>query len=167
MESHKTSDPEPATWGAEGGDLIGVAIIVVPPIECTPLSTRFFRATLEAGLRLNGIEPAGNAALFGRYFMVWTMVAPYERNASLRAIQEVITALGYWDVCELAFFDRSEGYWRTIHHPCPHLYEWPSFARFLTEERMEESMELVRKEQSALEGWSVLHRLIEEGEAQI
>jgi hypothetical protein len=148
--------------------MIGVALVTLPPFEWTPIAAHFFYAAMESGLRVKGVEPTGSGGLFGPVFVAWIMPAPCDRNPVLRAIKQVMTELGWWALCELAFFDQAEGYWRTVHQPFHPLNEAPSFGRFLAPARIQAMRERLRTDQEMLEAWPAeIRRLIDNGELQI
>jgi hypothetical protein len=126
MNSTRIAEPAAATTISEGSDIVGVALYPLMPTDGNAITAQLFSEELKTRLRANGIEPADNGGLFGSVFIVWT-TRTLDRNPLLRSLECVIKEMGLWEICELAFFDKSEDYWRTI-HPCGAL----QFDRFFT-----------------------------------
>src|SRR5664279_207743 len=114
MNSTRTTEPEPTRALSEGRDLVGVALFPLSPLYGNPVAAALFHRDLEARLRAVSVDPADNAGMFGLDFIVWTMWTE-DRNPGLRAVERVIKGMGLWEVCEIAYFDKAEDYWRTIH----------------------------------------------------
>ncbi len=144
MNTTKLEGPVSSTGTDEDSSLVGVALIITPPFECTLPLVSIFCAALDAGVRARGVEPCFGGGLWGPWFVVWTTRAA-DRNACLRTIQEALRALGLWDLCEVGFYDSAEGYWRPVH---PH--DAAPFDRFLTPENFRWARENFDREMQKL-----------------
>ena len=143
--------PQPASAVFEGEDLVGAALIWPMPSGFSSLSFRLFHCAMAVGLRARGIEPAETAGFCGADFIVWTM-ATQDRNPALRAVEQVIKEMELWGLCEVAFFDKAERYWRTIHP-----YGAAPFNRLLSQSNIDTATqqlaaeeEMIRSVQSAV-----------------
>jgi len=125
---------------SDGGALIGVALVVLMPGYTNWLSTLLFERVLESRLSAKGFEVSDTGVSFGSHFIIWTMAAS-NRNLTLRAIEVVLKEMGLWELCEVAFFDEAEGFWRTVQPSGA-----PPFDRLLSECNVE-----AEKQQLALE----------------
>ena len=144
MDLIKTAEPEPMSALSEGRDLVGVALFPLSTVYGNPIAAALLHRDLEARLRAISIDPTDNAGMFGSDFIVWTLFTR-DRNPALRAIERVVKEMGLWEVCELAFFDEAEDYWRTIH---PH--GAPPFDRFLTPDNFRVAKERLGLDQKSL-----------------
>jgi hypothetical protein len=149
MNFDKPANPRAASALFEGGDLIGVALLDLMSSVSGALGAQLFQGVLDNGLRAKGIEPAKTGGLFGPGFIVWTMPTQ-DRNPVLRAVEQVLKELKLWEQSEIAFYDKSEAYWRTIHP-----YGAAPFDRFLSEHNIERAqrqlaagLEVIRAAQS-------------------
>ena len=159
MNSTSTAKPEPTRALSQARDLIGLALLTPMPWGCNALMASFFWAALDAGLRLKGIRPTGVGGLFRPCFIVWTMPTP-DRNPALRAVEQVVkeflVEMVPWNNYELAFFDKQEDYWRTIHP-----YGAPPFGRFLTKDNILAAREQMAADNEAFKrGAAVLRSLL-------
>ena len=144
MNSTRTAEPEPTSALSAGRDLVGAALFPLSPVYGNPIAAKLFHGDLEARLRAVSIDPADNGGLFGSDFIVWTMWTE-DRNPVLRAVERVIKEMGLWETCELAFFDKAEAYWRTIHP-----YGAAPFDRFFTLDNFRFAKERLGLDQESL-----------------
>jgi hypothetical protein len=162
MNSTRTAEPELTSALSEGRDLVGVALFPLSPVYGNPIAAALFHHDLEARLRAFPVDPTDNAGMFGLGFIVWTTWTE-DRNPVLRAIEHVIKEMGLWEICELAYFDKAEDYWRTIHP-----YGAPPFDRFFTPDNFrfaKERLDLYRESlpNIASDVLRLLRRIKEEG----
>src|ERR1017187_1427909 len=80
-----------------------------------------------------------------RISMVWTMTTQ-DHNAALRAVEQVLKEMGFWESCEVAFFDKAEGYWRTIHP-----YGAAPFDLLLSKDNIEAAMQQLAAEEELIQ----------------
>lgn len=77
----------------------------------------------------------------------------------LRAVEQALKGMGIGENCEVAFFDKSEGYWRTIHP-----YGAPLFDRFFSKDNFKAAREQFAADLELLQqALSALNRI---GESQ-
>ena len=144
MNSTKTVEPEPTGAISEAHDLVGVALFPLISTDGNSVTAELFYTELKARLHRHGIEAATNGGLCGPGFIVWT-THTLDRNPLLRSVERAIKEMVLWEICEVAFFDEAEGYWRTIHP-----YGAPPFERFLTSDNFKVARERIGLEQEEL-----------------
>lgn len=155
MDWTKTAEPEPISALSEDHDLVGVALFPLMPTDGNSVTAELFYTELNARLCADGVEAVTSGGLCGPGFIVWT-THTLDRNPLLRAVERVIKEMGLWKICEVAFFDKAEGYWRTIHP-----YGAPPFDRFLTSDNFKAARERMGLEQEeAINTASDLRRLL-------
>jgi hypothetical protein len=155
MDCTKTAEPEPISALSEGHDLVGVALFPLMPTDGNSVTAELFYTELNARLRADEIEAAGNGGLCGPGFIVWT-THTLDRNPLLRAVERAIKEMVLWEICEVTFFDKAEGYWRTIHP-----YGAPPFDRFFTPDNFKAAWERIGLEQEeAINAASDLRRTL-------
>jgi hypothetical protein len=143
MNAGRPVSPEPLGALAEGDELIGVALLAPIPPGSVMFAMAILRVAMWAGVRAKGIEPCETGGLFGTGFTLWTM-STQDRNPALRAVLQTIKELGLLELCEVAFYDRAEAYWRTIHP-----YGAAPFDRFLSEVNIKTALQQVHTELAA------------------
>ncbi len=82
--------------------------------------------------------------IFGRSYAAFTFEVA-ERNRAARVLQGRAPELRTFHKVEIAFWDRAEGYWRTVH---PEGCSEP-FARFLAAERVQDCREFIKSDNEA------------------
>lgn len=131
-----------------GEYLVGAAVSSFVPGSCTLFTAQIFGGLVEEQLRRDGNEIISCAPFFGSAFVAVVVTVPRLHEA-LRSISDTLSAFKPFAQYhrELAFFDISEGYWRTVYPLPAHM----TFARFVSDEVMLENRQQCRLHSQFLE----------------